>query len=190
MKVVTLSCFLLLVSEASAQDLSAADRAGIKIFAGKASVYTDKGYTNFDPGPVTGNMLNIHYFPALRDYSNGQYNIAERDLTFVINHPNALDENPRRGEFYSTAHYTRGMIYLYHASGIGRHRLARADFEAAIKWNPMNFVAYLEISRVYSQLGLKDAAVSSLRKLLDLKPDKTTTDQALMELKKLGVDPK
>jgi tetratricopeptide (TPR) repeat protein len=181
---------LMLVVEAPAQDLSPLERAQIRILVGKASTVSDGNVTVFDAGPVVGQMLNAHYFPALRDYGSGRYDYAERDMTFVINHPAALDENPRKGEFYSTAHYIRGMIYFYHASGVGRHRLAKADFEAAIEWNPANFVAYLELSRVYSELGLKDPAASIIHRLLDLNPDKAIAEQARVELRNLGIEAK
>ena len=190
MRITALLLALLAVAEAPAQNVSLLDRAQIKILNGKGSTLPDRNSLEFDAGPVVGNMLNAHYFPAIRSYGAGRYDYAEADMTFVINHPNALDGNPRREEFYSTAHYTRGMIYLYHASGYGCHTLAKADFEAAIQWNPKMFVAYLELSHVYSELGLKDPAVSVLRRLLALNPDETTTKQARSALMELDVESK
>ena len=55
------------------------------------------------------------------------------------------------------------MIYLYHAKGVGRHAVAKSDFEDAIKWNPGNHMAYVDCP-VYSDLGFKDqAALCSTR---------------------------
>jgi tetratricopeptide (TPR) repeat protein len=190
------SLFLLLVASNAAAQLvspqivSPVDRLGITIRNGNTRIVTAGKVTDYDVGPVLGNILNFHYFPALEEYGNGRYDYAEQNLTFVVNRPYALEPNPRCGEFLSTAHYIRGMIYLYHASGFGSHSLARADFEEAIQWNPNNLVAYLELSRVYSQLGLKDPAVAIIRHLLDLNPDKTIMEQARTELMKLGVEAK
>ena len=74
------------------------------------------------------------------------------------------------------------MIYVYHASGLGRYTLAKADFEAAVKWNPLNYVVYLELSRVYSRLGFPEEAASVLRHLLSLMPDMMTAEEAQKEL--------
>lgn len=182
--------FLLCAADSSAQEVSTFDRSGITIINGNTSIVTGGKVTDFDAGPVVGEMLNSHYFPGLQDYGNGRYDYAEYQMTFVISRARYLDQNPRRGEYLSMATYVRGMIFFYHASGVARFRLARADFESAIEWNPMNFRAYLELSRVYSELGLKDPAVSIIRRLLALNPDKSTAEQARMELKKLGIDPK
>ena len=138
--------------------------------------------TDIDAGPSEGFILNAHYFPALKFYNAGRYKDAESQLTYVVVRPHYLEANPRRPEFMSTAHYLRGMIYVYHASGLGRYTLAKADFEAAVKWNPLNYVVYLELSRVYSRLGFPEEAASVLRHLLSLMPDMMTAEEAQKEL--------
>ena len=187
-----LTCFFLLLAATGSvsQVLSPIERMGITIVNGPSRNVPQAGPTDFDAGPMVASILNVHYFPGLLDYGNGRYDYAETQLSYVINRPQYIEQNPRQGEILSTAHYTRGMIYFYHASGVGRHRLARADFEAAIQWNPRNLVAYLELSRVFSELGLKEPAVSTIHRLLDFKPDKTIAEQAQADLKKLGVKAK
>jgi tetratricopeptide (TPR) repeat protein len=142
--------------------------------------------TEFDAGPAVGNGLNGHFFPSLIAYNTGQYTYALADFTYVIRSHHYFDENPRKAEFLSVSHYLRGMIYLYHANGVGRHALAKADFEAAINWNPANYMAHLELSRVYSDLGFAKQATSVIKHLLELKPTKDMADEAEEELKKLS----
>jgi tetratricopeptide (TPR) repeat protein len=141
--------------------------------------------TFFDVGPETGRILNLHYFPALELYEGGRYSEAEENLTYVLERPDYINGNSRQQEYLSTAFYTRAMIYFYHASGIGRYSFARRDFEDAVKWNPKNFVAYLELSRVYSSLGFKEQAITILNYLLRLEPGKEIAAQAQDELRKL-----
>jgi tetratricopeptide (TPR) repeat protein len=141
--------------------------------------------TFFDVGPETGRILNIHYFPAIDLYDAGRYRDSEENLTYLLDRPNYIDGNSRKQEFLSTAAYLRAMIYLYHASGVGRHALARQDFEAAVKWNPKNYLAYIELSRVYSDLGFKEQAVTVLQQLLQLDPDKEIATEAQNEIRKL-----
>src|SRR5262245_51650289 len=97
--------------------------------------------------------LNTHLFPAINAYNVGKYTVARIDFTFVLKRGAALDGDPRQAGYLGALHYLRGMIYLYHSRGIGRHQAAKADFEAAIRWQPNNYLAYLELSRVYSDLG-------------------------------------
>jgi hypothetical protein len=141
--------------------------------------------TEFDAGPAVGDMLNVHYFPAVIAYNTGRYRIASLDLTFVTKRAHYLDGNPRQAEFISVGHYLLGMIYFYHSKGIGRHELAKSNFETAIKWKQDNYKAYLELSRVYSDLGLGAAATSVIQRLIDLKPSKDIADEAQAELAKL-----
>src|SRR5215831_4744228 len=101
---------------------------------------------SFDFGPVVGDMLNAHFLPAVNWYNSGSYVPAEFDFTYVIRRVSYFNGNPRQAEIMSIACYLRGMIYLYHAEGVGRYALAKADFEQAIKWNPRNYPAYLELS--------------------------------------------
>ena len=118
-------------------------------------------------------------------YNGGRYREAEEQFTYVILRPSYLDPNPRRAEFLSISCYLRGMIYSYHAKGPGRHSLAEKDFEAALKWNPANYVVFLEMARLYSGLGFREQASTILNQLLDAKPGEEITAQAQAELEKL-----
>jgi len=172
-----------LIVGAAGQNLAGIDPARIEIIdTGKFIPYAA---TDIEAGPVTGNILNFHYFPAVNFYNGGRYKEAEEQFSYVILRPHYLEANPKRAEFMSISHYLRGMIYFYHANGVGRHSLAKADFEAALKWNPQNYVVFLELSRIYSNLGFQQEASSVLRHLLDLKPDEETARQAQMELDKI-----
>jgi tetratricopeptide (TPR) repeat protein len=158
-------------------------RTGITIInTGKDSV---GGRTFYDVGPEVGAILNNHYFPAINQFNAGRYVDAEDNLTYLVERPFYTDGNPRQAQFLSTAHYLRGIIYFYHASGVGRQSLAKGDFEAAIKWNPNNHLAYLELSRVYSSLQIRDYAISIIERLLELEPEANIAQQAKTELEKL-----
>jgi|ERR1051325_1635624 tetratricopeptide (TPR) repeat protein len=141
--------------------------------------------TNIDAGPATGFILNYHYFPGINFYNGGRYKEAEEQFTYVIMRPYYLAANPRQAEFMSTAYYLRGMIYLYHANGIGRHSQAKEDFEASLKWNPSNHVVYLEIARLYASLGFRDQAATIIQQLLQLKPAAAVAEAAQKELETL-----
>jgi hypothetical protein len=179
---------LALVLTGPVQDVSPLDKAGIRIINTGGSRPMSPP-TEINGGPAVGDMLNNHYFPGLQDYAAGMYSYAVGQMTFVINHPVALDGNPNGPMYYSTAHYIRGMVYLHHATGVGRHRLAKADFEAAIKWYPKNYMGYIELARLYSQLELKAQALAVLHLLLSLGPDAATAAIAQRELKALEGSP-
>src|ERR1051326_7315272 len=121
--------------------------------------------TGFDAGPAPGDILNGHFFPAVIAYNTGRYNTAAVEATFLVQRANYLDANPRQAEFVSVAYYVLGMVYLYHSKGIGRHDFAKADFQAAIQWNPANYMAHLELSRVFSDLGFTKEAASVINRL-------------------------
>jgi tetratricopeptide (TPR) repeat protein len=142
-------------------------------------------FTEFDAGPAAGNGLNGHFFPSVIAYNTGRYNYALQDFTYIVRNQSFLDENPRKAEFMSITHYLRGMIYLYHATGVGRHALAKLDFEKAIEWNPGNHMAYLELARIYSVLGFSKEAVAVIDHLLELKPAEDILSEARDELAKL-----
>src|SRR5262245_59941455 len=127
----TICILVLIASEVAAQSISALDRAGITIINGNTASVPAGSWTHFDVGPVIGEPLNAHLFPGIKDYVNGLYTLAETQMTYVIDRPAYLARVPHQGEFMSTAHYVRGMIFFYHATGVGRHRLAKADFENA-----------------------------------------------------------
>jgi tetratricopeptide (TPR) repeat protein len=169
-----------LIAVAALQEGPGPDLSKIEIInAGKYMPYET---TNIDAGPVVGFMLNYHYFPAINFYNGGRYKEAEQQFSYVILRPQYLDGNPRKAVFMSTAYYLRGMIYFYHANGVGRHNQAKADFEAALKWNSLNHVVYLELSRLYSSLGFHEQAESIIRHLLELEPDQAVAEEAQKEL--------
>jgi tetratricopeptide (TPR) repeat protein len=171
---------LILAAVIPIQDTGSIDLSQIEIInTGKYMPYIT---TNIDAGPATGFILNYHYFPGINFYNGGRYKEAEEQFTYVTSRPQYLEANPRRPEFMSTAYYLRGMVYLYHANGVGRHNQAKADFEAALQWNPRNYVVYLEISRLYSGLGFREQAVSIIRHLLEMKPDQMIAEAAQKEL--------
>jgi len=142
--------------------------------------------TEFDAGHAVGDGLNGHFFPSVIAYNQGRYNYAMGDFSYIVRNNSFLDANPRKAEFMSITHYLRGIIYLYHARGVGRHALAKADFEAAIKWNPANYMAYLELARTYSDLGFDKEATSTIQHLLGLKPTPDVAAEAEEELKRLA----
>ena len=183
MAVATLILLALLQTPGLVSPLPDAERQVRIIEGGKPRPYDA---THFQAGPAQGDILNGHFFPSVIAYNTGRYNYAAGDFTFFIVRPYALEGNPRKAEFMSIAHYLRGMIYLYHAEGVGRHAIAKADFEAAIKWNPQNYMAYLELSRVFSDLGFTKQATAVIQHLLELKPPQDVADEAAEELKKLG----
>jgi tetratricopeptide (TPR) repeat protein len=171
---------LLLIAATLGQEAPGFDPSKIEIVnTGKFIPYR---IMEIDGGPVVGNMLNAHYFPGIDFYSGGRYKEAEPQLTYVIERSRYLEANARQAEFMSTAHYLRGMIYVYHATGVGRLSIAKQDFEAALQWNPKNYIVHLELSRLYSGLGFQEQAASILKHLLDLKPDEEITRQAQIDL--------
>jgi tetratricopeptide (TPR) repeat protein len=140
-----------------------------------------KGPTNFD-SRATGNMLNVHFFPGLLDYYRGNYNSAFKEMSYCIERDYYLEVNPQRFKYISLSHYIRGIIYFYHTSGRTKYARAKREFEQAIQWNPGNHLAYLELSRVSSVVGLKEETISILRQLLQLKPLEKIAQQARKEL--------
>jgi hypothetical protein len=145
--------------------------------------------TNIDGGPAVGDMLNAHFFPGVKDFNQGRYTFAVLQFDYVLNRPHYLAANPKQAEYLSTAYYLRGMIYRYHADGLGRYSLAKEDFEAAIKTNENNYVAHLELARLYAVLGLTEPSISILRSLEKraLEPDVATA--VAEELKTLTATP-
>ena len=142
--------------------------------------------TDFDGGPVVGDILNYHYFPGLQDYKNGNYVGAARQMDYIMrNHRFILDINPRKKEYVSTAYYLHGRIYFYHASGLGRYIQAKKDFDKAIEWNPRNYPAYLELARLLSSMELRAEATSVLQRLLASQPDEQVVQLARIELTRL-----
>jgi tetratricopeptide (TPR) repeat protein len=144
--------------------------------------YLDYKRTYIDAGPAVGEMLNWHYFPGLEFYRHGYFTSAKKEMDYVIERPQYIKSNPRQAEFMSNSHYVRGMIYFYYASGLGRHLLAKKDFEQSIRWNPKNYPSYLELSRLWSAVGKKEQAISVLHRLLDLEPNETIIQQARKDL--------
>jgi hypothetical protein len=141
---------------------------------------------DYGAGPSVGDVLNSYYFPGINNFSAGAFSAAEADFNYVISHANALDPNPLRGELLSTAHYYRGMIFLYHTSGGERFNLAKSNFAMAVKLNANNFPAYIELSRVLWRLGSPEEARSVLRYLLERRVDPRTAVEARNELEVIG----
>jgi hypothetical protein len=142
--------------------------------------------THFDVGPVRADSLNFHYFPAKQYYERGRYSDAYYNLTYVLTRPDYLEGSIPSQSFYMTSsYYMRGMIFFYHAQGIGALSLARKDFESAIMWDPKNYRAYLELSRVFSTASLNEQAVRILHQLIELAPGQEIAEEAGRELKKL-----
>jgi tetratricopeptide (TPR) repeat protein len=163
------------------QQSTVEDRSHIEII--NTGKYIPVGqFTNIDAGPNLGNILNAHYFPGINLYNGGRYKEALTEFNYFTLRPDYLDGNPRKAEFQSTAFYLRGMIYLHHAKGVGRQTAAREDFEAALEWNPQNYVVLIELSRLYKGLGFPDQAASVLRHLLTLNPEEEIARQAQADL--------
>jgi len=141
--------------------------------------------TKLNTGPCTGDILNVHYFPGLIDYSKGNYRYAVQQLDYVLARPQYTSMNPRQGELLSHGHYVRGMIMLYHASGTGKLVRAKADFEQAIRWNINNHLPYFELARLLSMAGLKEQATQVIHELLDKQPPEEIAQKARNELKLL-----
>jgi hypothetical protein len=138
--------------------------------------YVPKQNTTFDLGPTdpasqvnTGDILNIHYFPGITFYSQGNYKYAKDEMDYVIGRPQFFENNPRKREILSIAHFIRGSAYFRHASGLGRLTLARSDFEHSIEWNPENHLARLELARLVATLDQKAAAIAMLTELQQAK---------------------
>jgi len=131
-----------------------------------------------------GNILNAHFFPGLLDYSKGNYSSAFAQMQYFIDRPEYTKYHPQHVKYLSIAHYIRGMIYLYHASNQRRYTLAKAkeDFEKSTQLDPSNHLAYLGISRVFSEAGMKEQAIYILQYLLELKPKEDIAQQARREL--------
>jgi len=145
--------------------------------------------TNLNVGPTdlqhsinTGNILNIHFFPGLLDYSKGNYSSALGQMRYTIDRPQYTKNHPQHLKFLSTAHYNSGMIHLYHDFGYGRYDHAKENFEKSIQIDPGNHLAYLGISRVLSAVELKEQAIYILQHLLELKPKDDIAQQAKKEL--------
>jgi len=162
-----------------AQNLTPEER---KIEIVDADKYLPYVETHFDGGPVQGNMLNAHYFPGINLYNGGRYTRAEQEFSYVIMRPQYLNANPRRDEFMSVSYYLRGMIYFYHSSGFGRYSAAKEDFEAALKWNPRNYIVYIELSRLYSVLGFQKQAALLVQDLMNMMPDENIAEEARKQL--------
>ena len=172
------------VRSGAEQTVPQADRVKIRIIdAEKPSPYI---VTRVDAGPSVGNMLGNHFFPGIDHYNAGRYMYAQIELTYVLERPAYLDGNRHRNDFMSVAHYLSGMIYMYHADGLGRRNVAAEHFDQAIEWNPDNHIAYLELARVYAELRLTKQASAIVQRLLDSNPPEDIQAQARNELDKFS----
>ena len=136
-------------------------------------------------GINVGNILNVHFFPGLLDYSKGNYSSALSQMQYVIERPQYTKNHPQHLKFLSTAHYICGMIHLYYDFGYERYNRAKENFAKSIQLDPGNHLAYLGISRVLSAVELKEQAINILQKLLELKPKEDIAQQAKKELRLL-----
>jgi len=171
---------LLVMMALLAQELTPEERGKIEII--DDDKYVPYQETHFDGGPAQGNILNAHYFPGINLYNAGRYTRSEQEFSYVILRPQYLSANPRRDEFMSICYYLRGMIYFYHSNGFGRYTAAKEDFEGALKWNPRNYIAYVELARLYATLGFQEHAISLLRNVLELMPDEKIAEEARKQL--------
>jgi tetratricopeptide (TPR) repeat protein len=169
-----------------AQDgITLSDRVRITI-RNNAGPTTPFNVIRLDGGFSNGFMLENHFYPGIDYYNGGRYQYSQIELNYVTRHPEYLLANPRRDEFESIAHYLQGMIYLYHADGLGRRNVAREHFEQAITYNPLNYMAYIELSRVYGELRVPAHAIAILQRLMELNPPENIVAQAKTELQKLS----
>jgi len=161
------------------------ERDGITIHDTSTGPFKGKTITQIDAGPVSGDILNHHYFPAIIFYNNGNYFYAMEELDYFIRNSQFTEMNPRQPEFYSTAHYLRGAIFLKHATGVRRFSLARLDFEASIKWDKRNYLSYEGLSDVFSNLGYKDKAIEVLLDFIRENPNSKFVPEANQKLDKI-----
>src|SRR5262245_7018805 len=136
-------------------------------------------------GAEVGGIIENHYYMALKYYQGGRYREAYNDFTYMINRVTYINGNPNQSQIMTACYYLRGRVLLYYAEGSGRLVLARNDFETAIKWNPKNYLAYLELSRVFVAVEMKSEAISLLQHLLELKPDPDVAAEAERDLASL-----
>lgn len=168
-----------LIAAVSTQTTGASEPARVEIIDAGA----DKPVLPVQQADGPGaDILNLYYFPGLSFYGSGRYKEAEQHLAYVIARADYLTQNPNAAEYLSVSHYLRGMIYFYHANGIGKYSLAKDDFEAAVKSNRKNYVAYLELSRLYSKLGFQAQAATLINYLLGLMPEEKIVEEARREL--------
>ncbi len=156
-----------------------------RIEISKGQTPCSRSRTSVEAGPSLGDILNFHYFPGVECYRVGDHPSAMMELEYFVARPQYTKSNPRQVEFFSTAHYIRGTIYLHHASGLGRHVLAKKEFESALRWDPKHYLSYLELSRVWSSVGSKQQAVTVLNRLVALSPPEEVLSDARKELKSL-----
>jgi tetratricopeptide (TPR) repeat protein len=176
----------ILMSSGVQQTLPQADRARVNVINETGPTEDPYPMARFDAGTSVGAMLENHFFPGIEFYNSGRYRSAQSDLAYVVARPHYLEGNSRRNEFMSTSHYLLGMIYMYHADGLGRRNIAREHFEKAIEWNPTNYIAYIELAKVFGELRIDKQAHAIIQRLLELKPPESIAEQARDELNKFS----
>src|ERR1043165_6882400 len=93
------------LTTAVSQDPLSVDSTRVQIVnTGKYMPYVA---TDLDGGPVVGNMLNFHYYPAINFFNGGRYVEAAEQFSYVLERMQYLDANPRQADFVSTAYYLR-----------------------------------------------------------------------------------
>jgi hypothetical protein len=138
----------------------------------------DAGSTDVAASINVGNILNLHYYPALDLYRKMNFANAKRELDYFLERPDYTKNNPKQREYFSTAHYLRGLIYLDHATGLGRLSRAKSDFEDCLRWDPGFYSAYLGLARVWKEVGDEPAARAVLEYLIGLGPDEQILQRA------------
>src|SRR5262245_42368403 len=166
--------------------LPQSDRAKITVINETAATTNPYPMMRFNAGPSVEDMIDSHFFPGIDYYNAGRYVTAQLNLLYVISRPHNLKGNSRLNEFLSTSHYLLGMIYIYHADGFGRRNVAREHFEKAIEWNPTNYMAYIELARVFAELRVNKQASAVIQRLLELNPPEPVAAEARKELTRVS----
>src|SRR5262245_46607356 len=92
---------------------------GVKIVdTGEYFYLKNTFFPEVEIGPSVGEILNFHYFPGMKYYQGGRYASAWNELSYFVERPTFTNGNPNQANYLSTAHYARGMIFLYHATGV------------------------------------------------------------------------
>jgi len=157
---------------------------GIVIHNGRALDFMPE-LTDIHAGPDSGQILQLRFFPGMVAYLNGKYKNAADDLSFFLRHPDQTKMNIQHVKFHSTANYVLGMIYFYHASGRGRLVRAKKHFEDSIRWDLRYYKSYIELSRLFYSVDLRNHSIFILKKLLNLSPPEDILQQANKELYKM-----
>jgi tetratricopeptide (TPR) repeat protein len=168
------STFLMILTSTTALGRTAGQNPDTGIVVRNSKVGVDMAPpAHYETGPTWGNILNNHFFPGMQNFATGQFAYAKAELDYFLARPEYTAMNPQQGKFMSLGHYIRGMIYLYHASGVGRHARAIQDFRSAIEWDAQNYLSRLELAHALTAVGNTREAINVLQAMLkmELSPD-------------------